>query len=653
MLLLCREQPRLTSMLHADQFHATYAALVIARVAFAFAPGYIHPDEYLQSAEPVASRLGMHARPPWEFGGTSWPIRSWVGPLLTCWIPLRLLHGWRSALLLAVRLPICVTSFGVDAVLVQLCRRRGWPVRPSLLAYAMSWPALVFSSRPFSNTLEAILFAATLFLTLGLPELATPPPSRSVARLLGVLLSVGCWNRFTFAAFWLGAVLGSVRRLGVDWRARALVMAHAAKGAACSALALWALDCHVHGGECAHAPWRCVAPLNALAYNARTANLAVHGLHPRCLHAAVNLPLLLGPLVLPLYSGLLGSTRAALRGGGVGSSGGGIGGGGGGSGGYGAGQLWWWRLWRCANGRDGALVVAMALPMAALSAAPHQEPRFLLPLVLPAALLHGRSLDAAGPRWPRLRWASHASYHAAFALLFGVAHQGGVLRAIRAAGQLTGGGGGEEGGDGGGGSSGDDGEPLWETRLVVVVAHTYPPPHFLLGERPRAAAREDDEAETMVVDVGEAPPAAIAQRLGLEWRRVASSRRVTHRRRRRKAEACAVPPPRHHASTPPPPPLLPPLPVPPLPGECGGASSRLVVPASLSAAVAAELEAVRCAGHWARTWYGWRWRRGRLAMHAPTHSLWPHLSFEALPASAAEAALHIFEVVCECTHDST
>jgi len=592
--------------MHIDHFHALYGALVVARVAFAFGTGYIHPDEYLQSAEPVASRLGMHAQLPWEFGGAGWPIRSWLGPLLTCWLPLRLLHGWRSALLLAVRLPICVASFGVDAALVQLCRRRGWAVRPSLLAYAMSWPALVFSSRPFSNTLEAMLFAATLLLTLGLPEPATPtPPSRSVARLLGVLLAVGCWNRFTFAAFWLGAVLGVAPRLGVDWHARAKVAARAAQGAAGSALALWAIDCHAHGGECVHAPWRCVAPLNALAYNARAANLAAHGLHPRCLHAAVNLPLLLGPLVLPLYAEALGSTRAVLLGGGS------SGGGGGGSG----------------DASRRALAWAMALPMAALSAAPHQEPRFLLPLLLPAALLHGRALDeaaGAGRRWPGLRWGAHASYHAACALLFGVAHQGGVLRAVRAVAQLT------SGGDDDGG-----GEP---PLVVVVVAHTYPPPHFLLGERRRAAT---DTAETMV-DVGEASPAAIAQRLGLEWRRAASLHGRTHRRRRRQAKACAVPP-RDHATTP----------LPPLPGECGAASSRLVVPAPLSAAVASQLASVRCAGHWARTWYGWRWRRGRLAMRAPTHTFWPHLSFEAPPASVAEAALHIYEVVCECTSTST
>ena len=41
--------------------------------------------------------------------------------------------------------------------------------------------------------------------------------------------------------------------------------------------------------------WK-VAPLNFIMYNVVPGNLDKHGTHPRYLHAAVNIPLLFGPL---------------------------------------------------------------------------------------------------------------------------------------------------------------------------------------------------------------------------------------------------------------------------------------------------------------------------------------------------------------------
>ncbi|KAJ1975135.1 alpha 1,2 mannosyltransferase [Dimargaris xerosporica] len=47
-----------------------------------------------------------------------------------------------------------------------------------------------------------------------------------------------------------------------------------------------------------------LTPWNNLVYNLQTSNLSLHGLHPRYLHIAVNLPLLFGPLVLVFYKQL-------------------------------------------------------------------------------------------------------------------------------------------------------------------------------------------------------------------------------------------------------------------------------------------------------------------------------------------------------------
>eukprot|EP00966_Prymnesium_polylepis_P083648 1937223-Prymnesium_polylepis.1 len=46
-------------------FAGLYALLLALRVALVAAPGYVHPDEFFQSAEPAAWLLGRAAAPPW------------------------------------------------------------------------------------------------------------------------------------------------------------------------------------------------------------------------------------------------------------------------------------------------------------------------------------------------------------------------------------------------------------------------------------------------------------------------------------------------------------------------------------------------------------------------------------------------------------
>jgi phosphatidylinositol glycan class Z len=143
-------------------------------------------------------------------------------------------------------------------------------------------------------------------------------------------------------------------------------------------------------------------------YNARASNLAQHGLHPRATHAALNAPLLFAPLLPPAGAAVLAALRAtrARR--------------------------------RAATtlsslppaGADAValtLAAAVALPLLGLSCAPHQEPRFLLPLLLPLAALGG-----AGALSSRRRVALFLAFNAPLALFYGGAHQAGVLPAAAA-----------------------------------------------------------------------------------------------------------------------------------------------------------------------------------------------------------------------------
>ena len=283
-------------------FLGAYSALLLLRFLLVLSPGYLHPDEYFQSFEPAASLvLNVHTQPAWEWApatASSHLIRSWLVPMLSCALPMRLVAALVSTsgldlpsidgavLLWATRLWMCTLSLAQDACLVGVCRAYAWPVRSALLCFASCWPTLVFSSRPFSNTLESIALAlALLVATRGMRA----PPGARAGRdaLLGALLAAGCMCRFTFVFFWLPLLA-----LPLFGSAPATTLAAAARAAAArgpwllmgalpAAAAVLLLDCWLHGGECRGAPWRCVAPLNALLYNLDPTNLARHGLHSR------------------------------------------------------------------------------------------------------------------------------------------------------------------------------------------------------------------------------------------------------------------------------------------------------------------------------------------------------------------------------------
>lgn len=132
-----------------------------------------------------------------------------------------------------------------------------------------------------------------------------------------------------------------------------------------------------------------ITPINNLWYNTQQSNLALHGLHPRYQHALVNLPQLLGPSLIALCSSLFGPN---LR------------------------NLW--------PSPTGYYLTSGLSGMLLLSVLPHQEPRFLLPIV-PLFLI---CLDVPKKTKPRrLFWISWTAFNLVMGLLMGVYHQGGVL----------------------------------------------------------------------------------------------------------------------------------------------------------------------------------------------------------------------------------
>ena len=364
-------------------------------------PGYIHPDEWHQSVEVAAWLTGHHARLPWEFSQTG-AARSVLVPLLAAGPPVSLWHTLGvspTALALLLRLYLTLTA-GLLCRAAVLCAAQatGLPSpHAAVTAWALSWPAIVLVTRPLSNTLEAAALAGTMLLALDDGQ-AMP-----LWRLLcmGLTLGVATFCRFTAVLFLAPLIAWALAQAYQNGRLRSGTLAFA--------VGLFAASCGCIAADSRFFGTLAFTPLNSLAYNSRSGNLAEHGLHPRLLHIAVNLPLLALPLLPSAVSAVAQAARrlrVATRG---------------------FSRVARWKVTRA----DTMLLVlasTVVLPTAVLSLAPHQEPRFLLPIMLPLAALGGPGAMAHRRRLV-------IAFNVALALFFGGMHQAGVLPAASLAAQ--------------------------------------------------------------------------------------------------------------------------------------------------------------------------------------------------------------------------
>ena len=151
-----------------------------------------------------------------------------------------------------------------------------------------------------------------------------------------------------------------------------------------------------------------IAPWNFVKYNTNPDNLAEHGLHPYYQHFLVNTPLLFGILaVFPMFTlvnvirDLL--SKRHLRQNQKSAS-------------------------RKAHGTQ-FLISTYLVPIMLLSFFPHQEPRFLIPLLCPIALLYGHHLFDIHFKWYiALFWVIFNIFLCG--LFYGALHQGGLIPSI-------------------------------------------------------------------------------------------------------------------------------------------------------------------------------------------------------------------------------
>lgn len=181
-----------------------------------------------------------------------------------------------------------------------------------------------------------------------------------------------------------------------------------------------------------------ITPWNFIKYNFDVRNLAEHGLHPRYTHFLINLPLLLGPLYVPLVIVCILSLFRLLRGS------------------------------ESTNSRSSlAWLMFMGLvPVLGLSVFPHQEPRFLIP-ALPVYVVLGAKIVSAMLPGKLSFFALWTVFNIVLTLVYGYVHQAALIPALSIYQQKL-------------------SSSLSRTSNVyhAIFYKTYPPPRHLLLLRP-------------------------------------------------------------------------------------------------------------------------------------------------------------------------
>ena len=372
------------------------------------------------------------------------PIRSMFLPVLTIGGPysaMKLVKDWwnydllQPYLLVTIpRIMMTAISFLSDMFIYKICINNNTRPWSTLKIWASSHVTLVFLSRTFSNSTELVLFSALLYfvsasmkltdryirreieLEVQYKKAANALERVQIAKMqkkipvhkynhslwIGALFALGVFNRPTFMLYALIPMFFWMQR-GMFLRKVGLSDFHDRMSSLLPTFIIMAILI-VISDTLFYRGWSLtnvvMTPLNFIAYNMDHSNLASHGLHPWYLHSAVNIPMLFNVLGL---GGLYLVSRALV-----------------------VVVISPWTSKPKLFDFNGLLIFSFAVPLLTLSLTPHQEPRFLLPLLVPLVLLLGPFLlRRRGVSAKALRSFWYAG-NAVCVLFFGFFHQGGI-----------------------------------------------------------------------------------------------------------------------------------------------------------------------------------------------------------------------------------
>ena len=320
----------------------------------------------------------------------------------------------------------------------------GPPIEVIILA--SSWPTLVMATRPFTNTLETMVISLLLSIVAMDRHLLLRSVSNKISSfhhqnrstiipfLIGIICSIGLFVRFTFAFFALPIVLlflhNRWRISGYSWKNIGWNVLSMALSFLTTSIVFVTIDWYYYHYQspgrdadvitCNNWPChrdvflatasRYVVPWNAFCYNSKSTNLVEHGLHPRMTHALVNLPMMFGPLSLIGYFSCIKMKKDI-------------------------GSVFFSSACDEECFRRVLCMSTIVSGLLVLSCAPHQEPRFLLPCIVPLVFLHGRKVVGMDNKQPHpkkkvILTALWIIFNSILYLFFGWLHQGGLVSSL-------------------------------------------------------------------------------------------------------------------------------------------------------------------------------------------------------------------------------
>lgn len=143
--------------------------------------------------------------------------------------------------------------------------------------------------------------------------------------------------------------------------------------------------------------WIVITPYNFFIYNSNPYHLAEHGLHPRYLHLTVNIHLLFGPLSFYFYKRLYHLILIAMK--------------------------------KKKFDKSYCPLIMIIFPLVLLSLFPHQEPRFLIP-ILPLVVMTGIEQIEEKSKMKNVFIFVWILFNMLLTPIYGVLHQGGVVQSL-------------------------------------------------------------------------------------------------------------------------------------------------------------------------------------------------------------------------------
>ena len=378
--------------------------------------GYIHPDEFFQSTEPMASDiLNVKAEKTWEWMSPQ-PCRNIAFPSIVAGLPFWILkqlaaafnlHLSTTLLVICPRITMGLILLLIDQMLNGYTKKLEFSNEQRQLArflFRSCHVTLVFFTKTFSNNVEALFFLAILILNNSKKNAHVTNIIIGFLTVSGFFVrqSLICFVVYPIAVKFINCIYMSNGFDRLSFKKSTQMLSSLFIGGLLAGMICFFMDqsyfsMQIESWGSALTPW------NLMKYNNDINNLRHHGIHVWYLHLTVNMLLLFGPMyIILLWKAMIifKNNRLSLK------------------------DL----LFSLLTPKTSLYFLAATLiPVFILSLVPHQEPRYILPVLIPLIMFISQDVEIL--RIKRF-FIAVCLFNLVGTCWFGFMHQAGVIPSV-------------------------------------------------------------------------------------------------------------------------------------------------------------------------------------------------------------------------------